>query len=164
MKEDNAKEKSSQDDGILESLRRPPTPDGFLSRQDRSVNARERSRERALASWVGEERRAGVFASLRRKTPSVETLVDSFLKKHTRPELQCFELVSRKWPEVVGTMNAKLSRPVKLQGKTLLVEVENATWLYVFRQHPLLPEWNATLCHLTEGKIQSIRFVATGRG
>ncbi len=143
---------------------------GWLARADfaarygerRRPSSREYRREGALADWVGEERRAEVFASLRPETESLETLLDGILERFAEDDISLLEKLRCSWKDLLGESMAAQVRPADLKEGILILEVNNPSWLYVFeRQHK--PKIRKILLEAGNGAIRDLQFVQRGR-
>ncbi len=122
-------------------LRRGFVQGEWLTRKDNSASgeyygmpsAREREREAVLADWLGEERRAEVFASLRPKAHSMGSLVEAFLKSIPVESIELLERIRSDWPLIVGEDNAMQCSPVEIFGSRLAVEVSSPNWMYILK-------------------------------
>jgi len=143
---------------------------GWLARSDfsartgerRRPSPREYRREGTLADWVGRERRAEVFASLRPETQSLDTLLDKFLQRFAEDDVSLLEKLRNSWSELLGPNLAAEVSPADLRDGILILEVNNPSWLYVFeRQHK--PKIRETLLKAGNGAIRDLQFVQKGR-
>ncbi len=143
---------------------------GWLTRADfakrlgegRRPSPREYRREGALADWVGEERRAEVFASLRPKAESLETMLDGILQHFAEDDVSLLEKLRGSWKELLGVTLAAQVRPADLKDGILILEVNNPSWLFVFeRQHK--PKIREILLKAGNGAIRDLQFVQRGR-
>lgn len=143
---------------------------GWLAREDfaarynerRRPSPREYRREGALADWVGKERRAEVFASLRPETESLETLLDGILQHFADDDVSLLEKLRNSWSELLGPVLAAQVRPADLKDGILILEVNNPSWLYVFeRQHK--PKIREILLKVGGGAVSDLHFVQKGR-
>ncbi len=125
--------------------------------------AKERSREEALAAWVGEERASAVFADLHPSAQHIGVLVNKCLRGLHRPDLAVFNQIRSHWPQIAGAANANLLKPIRVNGKNLVVEVANPTYMFVFRQPALQKKLLEEIQKYTNNEIKSFTFTAPGR-
>ena len=117
-------------------------------------NAFERSRERAVAEFVGEERRPDVFAALRPETPDIGKLVDDFRRCHFRSA----------WLEVGGGADyAAMLTPLAVKDGVLTVEAANATVSYAYANPAMKRVFLAKLKNLGFDQVTAIRIVLPGQ-
>lgn len=143
---------------------------GWLARNDyaarrgfgRHPSAHELRREKTLSSWLGEERRADVFASLRPPTERMDQLLDRILQTFEPDHQGLLENLRRSWSELLGKTMAAQVRPADLKDGILILEVNNPSWMYVFeRQHK--PKIREILLKAGDGAIKDLQFVQRGR-
>lgn len=143
---------------------------GWLAREDfsarvgerRRPSPREYRREGTLVDWVGKERRAEVFASLRPETESFETLLDRILQHFAEDDVGLLEKLRNSWSELLDSTLAAQVRPVDLKNGVLILEVNNPSWMYVFEmQHKT--KIRKILLKAGNGAINDLRFVQRGR-
>jgi len=136
---------------------------GWLTRSDNREagdfygvpSRREREREELLADFVGEERRADVFASFRPPPKDVKTLLESILSEHPVEDIELLENLRRNWSSIVGADNAKQCRPLSIDGKRLFVEVYMPAFMFVLRGQ-LKGVINVRLDAYTNGKLDTV--------
>ena len=127
-------------------------------------DAFERSRERTVAAFVGEERRPDVFAGLRTATPTIKSLVDDFRRRHFRPDLLLTDDIKAAWTEVVGDPGyAAMLRPLSVKGGVLTVEAANATVSYAYANPAMKRAFLAKLKRLGFDEVNAIRVVLPGQ-
>ncbi|NLF92306.1 MAG: DUF721 domain-containing protein [Oligosphaeraceae bacterium] len=142
----------------------------WLSRQDRGrytgeyrgPSPREARRELALADWLGPERTHDVIASLRPPPQQVSSLVEQMMAKFPRQDIYWLERLREAWPQLLGEMNARQSRPLSLQNGTLIIEVSNPTWRFVLERQQKI-KIKDILQDFLQQELRSLRFVAPGR-
>ena len=140
-----------------------PTIGGWLTRNDnRSAgeyygvpSRRERERESVLADFVGEERRAEVFASFRPPPKNIKDLVQSIISEHPVEEIELLENLKQNWSSIVGADNAKQCRPLSMEGKRLYVEVYLPAFMFVLRGQ-LKSVINGRLDAYTNGRLNTV--------
>lgn len=136
----------------------------YADRRDRyrRPSPREYSREGTLADWVGRERKAEVFASLRPEAKSLDSLLDGFLERFADDDLNLLEKLRHSWVELLGEALAAQVNPADLKDGVLILEVNNPAWMYVFeRQHK--PKIKKILLEAGNGAILDLQFVQRGR-
>ena len=155
---------------LSESGKEKKRRSGWLARTDfatrfgerRRPSPREYRREGALADWVGNERKAEVFASLRPATDSLATLLDGILQRFAEDDVSLLEKLRCSWKELLGPTMAEQVMPVDLKDGILILEVNNSSWMYVFeRQHK--PKIREILLKAGNGAIRDLHFVQRGR-
>lgn len=137
------------------------TDNAGVPRLNGRPSPREQEREDALADWVGEERRAAVFAELRPKSASMETLVNSLLATVNPEEMQLLEELRSHWGELVGDVNARQCAPDTIEGSTLKVNVYNSAWLYILKsgQQAIITR---RVSDFTSGRVNALVFKTAG--
>jgi hypothetical protein len=141
----------------------------WLTRDDRrrSVGGldrpsfREWRRENALASWLGDERRAEVFADLRPEPRSMGELVSEAMAAVGKKDMLLLADLREHWADIVGADNATQSSPLSVDGVTLRIEISSPTWFYVF-EHQHKARFVQLLTDYTGGVITRIQFVPRG--
>ncbi len=136
---------------------------GWLTRNDNrnagefygTPSRREREREEVLADFVGEERRAEVFASFRPAPKSIKDVLESFLSECSVEDIELLENLRRNWPSIVGADNAKQCRPLSIDGRRLLVEVYLPAFMFVLRGQ-LKSIINGRLSAYTNGRLDTV--------
>ncbi len=136
---------------------------GWLTRNDNRnmgefygmPSHREREREEVLADFVGEERRAEVFASFRPAPKSIKDVLESFLSKQPVEEIELLDNLRRNWASIVGADNAKQCRPLSMEGKRLHVEVYMPAFMFVLRGQ-LKSVINGRLSAYTNGRLDTV--------
>ena len=136
--------------------RRGSLPYGF-------PNAFERSRERVIADFVGEERRPDVCAGLRPATPTIGKLVDDFRRSFFRPDLLLVDDLKAVWPQVVGPDCTAFLTPLATHEGTLVVEAANATVSYAYANPAMQRIFLAKLKALGFDGVKNIRIVLPGQ-
>ncbi len=127
-------------------------------------NAFERSRERAVAEFVGEERRPDVFAALRPETPDIGKLVDDFRRCHFRSDLLLVNDIKAAWLEGVGGADyAAMLTPLAVKDGVLTVEAANATVSYAYANPAMKRVFLAKLKNLGFDQVTAIRIVLPGQ-
>lgn len=141
----------------------------WLSRDDRRQQAdgikrpshREWQRESVLASWLGEERRAAVFADLRPEPQSMEDLIGQALASVGQQNMLLLAKLREHWSEIVGADNARQSSPLAVERALLRIEIASPTWFYVF-EHQHKKRFAGLVEDYTHGAIKQIQFVPRG--
>lgn len=114
-----------------------------------------------MADWLGEDRRAGVFADLRPAPNTMADLVSEVLDSVKNPDLALLEKIQAAWPELVGADNARQSQPSRIFDGRLLVEVPATTWRFIFAsQHQA--GIRARVAEFTQNAITDVQFVPPG--
>jgi len=141
-----------------------PSDEGLLHHQGRYPTAFELSRERAVADFVGEERRPDVFAGLRTVTPAIDKLVDDFRRRHFRPEMLLLDDIKAAWTEVVGNPSyAAMLTPLAVKEGVLTVEATNATVSYAYANPAMRRVFLAKLKSLGFERVSALRIVLPGQ-
>jgi len=136
---------------------------GWLTRNDNKSEGEfygvpsrhEREREAVLADFVGEERRAEVFASFRPPPKSIQDLVQSIISEHPVEEIELLEKVRQNWSAIVGADNAKQCRPLSIDDRRLHVEVYMPAFMFVLRGQ-LKSIINGRLDAYTNGRLNTV--------
>ncbi|MBQ7651074.1 MAG: DUF721 domain-containing protein [Victivallales bacterium] len=136
---------------------------GWLTRSDNRnegefygvPSRREREREELLADFVGEERRAEVFASFRPPPKDIKNLLESILSEHPVEDIELLDGLKQNWASIVGGDNAKQCRPVSIDGKRLFVEVYMPAFMFVLRGQ-LKSVINKRLEAYTNGSLNTV--------
>lgn len=141
----------------------------WLTRTERNLNAYyrgayglEKSREDALGDWVGEERTAEVFSELRPLHTDMSGLIDRVLSRIDGGDALMLSKLQESWTELFGPMIASQCSPLSINDGHLVIEVNNATMMYVFERQKKA-EFLAHVQTFTGGKLTSIEFVPRGR-
>ena len=142
-----------------------PNPElgGWLTRSDNRnagefygiPSRNEREREEVLADFVGEERRAEVFASFRPAPKSIKSLVQAIVSEHPVEEIELLDNLKANWAAIVGADNASQCRPVSMSGKRLNVEVYMPAFMFVLRGQ-LNRMINERLKAYTNGRLDTV--------
>ncbi|HOG51718.1 MAG TPA: DciA family protein [Lentisphaeria bacterium] len=122
---------------------------------------REASREQALADWVGEDRRPGVFADLRPEAKNAADLVQDVLNSFKNPDLVLLEKIQDAWTELVGADNARYSQPTRIYKGRLYVEVPDSSWLFMFKTQRQA-DISARVASFTQNAITGVQFIPPG--
>ena len=136
---------------------------GWLTRSDNKdagefygvPSRQEREREELLADFVGEERRAEVFASFRPPPKAIKNLLESILSEHSVEDIELLEDLKLNWSSIVGADNAKQCRPLSIDGKRLFVEVYMPAFMFILRGQ-LKSIINGRLEAYTNGKLNTV--------
>lgn len=124
-------------------------------------SAMEKSREDTLADWVGEERRAAVFADLRPEPPKLAKLVQDVCDSLQDPAVVLLGKIQAAWPELVGASIASQSRPSRIWRGCLHIEVSSPSWRYV-----LASQHRATILErvraFANGALTDVNFAPPG--
>ena len=126
-------------------------------------SAEERQMDRLVAQWVGEESAPDILGRFHPQPRPLGKCAEGFLRKIGQDQGVLLEKICGHWPQVVGEQTSRQLRPVEVRGDTLVVSAENPTYLYVFRQSPLMGTICQRLEQLTEGRVKQCRLVAPGR-
>lgn len=141
----------------------------WLTRKDRRrwiddrewPSRREWRREEALADWLGDERRAEVFAELRPASRSMDELVSEAMAAVGHRDMLLLADLREHWEDIVGADNARQSSPLSVEGDTLRIEIFSATWFYIF-EHQHKARFIQLLSDYTHEAITRIQFVPRG--
>ena len=136
---------------------------GWLTRNDNRnegefygfPSRREREREEVLSDFVGEERRAEVFAAFRPAPKNIKDLLESIISEHPVEDIELLENLRQNWASIVGADNAKQCRPLSIDGKRLYVEVYMPAFMFVLRGQ-LKSVINVRLNAYTNGKLNTV--------
>ena len=128
----------------------------------RGASSRERRRRRALQDWYGIDRARLERVEHRRPAKPVADMVSSVLEKFGMDGMVLLSELEQHWGEIVGSDNAKQTRPVAFRAGHLDVEVANASWRYMLELEGK-PTMLAKLRSFSDNKIKSLRFVPPGR-
>jgi hypothetical protein len=152
-----------------EAMKTDKKTEQWLKREDRRhrkggldrPSYREWRRENALASWLGEERRAEVFADLRPEPKSMRELLDETMAAVGKKDMFLLADLREHWADIVGTDNARQSSPLSIHEKILRIEIASPTWFYVF-EHQQKAHFAQLLRDYSKGAIADIQFVPQG--
>lgn len=132
-----------------------------LTHFGRRASLWERSRERAMRDWFGED--AGAVISAHRTPPRhISGAVDAVLKDLGMSRNLLFEDVLQNWVKVVGVDVAGRSVPSEIRGTQLVVEVADSSWMYLL-QTVHRASIVAKLKAFSRNRLHSVRFVPKGR-
>lgn len=122
---------------------------------------KEAQREEVLADWLGEERRAPVFADLRPEPADMKTLLKSLLSTVNVGDLQLLDKLKEAWPTLVGDVNARQCAPASIKDTTLNIEVYNSSWLFILRsqQQNIIAR---RVSEFSNGHLNKVSFTAAG--
>lgn len=65
----------------------------------------------------------------RKELINISEVIGKSAKKFGFDRQVPFQLIGKKWPELMGSSVGQHSYPVKLRGKTLILRVEHPTWM-----------------------------------
>jgi predicted nucleic acid-binding Zn ribbon protein len=115
-----------------------------------------------MRDWYGQEEASAVISSRRRPAQHVGDAVDAVVREMGLARDLLLEELVQHWQAVVGPDVARRSVPSEIQGKTLIVEVADSSWMFILRaQHR--QSIVAELARFSESKISDVRFVPQGR-
>ena len=152
------------EDEKLKSLQQKES--GWLTRKDNRhegeyygmPSAREREREAVLADWVGEERRAEVFADFRPDPVSIGNVATSIISSVSVQQISLLDRLKRDWESIVGAVNVKQCQPSAIEGSRLRIEVYVSTWLYILNSQSKIIQGRVEA--YSNGAIKAVSFVA----
>lgn len=128
--------------------------------EQREPSTREQMREEVLAEFLGEERKAAVFADLRPTPVTAGSVLAAWLQKQAPEERTLLEEIQRDWEKIIGIDNARQCSPVRIEGDVLIVEVRYSIFQYTLKSHSAVLEQKISL--FTAGKIRHLRILAAG--
>jgi hypothetical protein len=120
----------------------------------------ELSREQTLVDFIGEERRASVFADLRPEPCSAAELVKAWLAEQTPETIKLQEHLDAHWEEAIGHDNAAYCKLQGIEGETAVLEVQKSIFLYALTQTK--PYLERHLEEFTAGAVRKIRLTLAG--
>lgn len=120
----------------------------------------EESREETLASFLGEERRAEVFADMRPEPMNVGTFVSAWIKEQKPEEISLQDTLIEHWEEVLGKDNAAHCKLLLIDGDTAVLEVDRSIFYYALTQNKAPLE--KCIRDFTAGKVCKIRLTLAG--
>lgn len=144
----------------------------YSSRGEETPLERRRRRkaqgeERAVFQWlrqcVGDEAATCAVGELMPKERPIRGLVEDFLGGIRQDEALLLEKLSKAWTDLLGQETSRHLTPVAVENDTLLIAVDNNTYLYVFPRTPLGDALQKRLRECTDGRIRSYRLVQQGR-
>ncbi len=152
------------EDEKLKSLHQKRT--GWLTRNDNRQagefygmpSPREREREAVLADWVGEERRAEVFAEFRPEPLAIGNVAASIISSVSVQEISLLDKLKKDWESIVGPVNVKQCQPCTLEGSQLRIEVYTSTWLYILKSQSRIIQGRVEA--YSNGAIKAVTFAA----
>ncbi len=152
------------EDEKLKSLQQKES--GWLTRNDNRQagefygmpSAREREREAVLADWVGEERRAEVFAEFRPEPVAIGNVAASIISSVSVQEISLLDKLKKDWESIVGPVNVKQCQPCTIEGSVLRIEVYASTWLYILRSQSRIIQGRVEA--YSNGTIKTVTFAA----
>lgn len=148
---------------ISRGMKADKKSDHWLTRNDRRrwSNSLEARREDVMGDWLGDERRAEVFAELRPALRGMDELVGEVMAAIGRKDMLLLADLREHWADIVGADNARQSSPLSVEGETLRIEIFSSTWFYVFEyQHKA--RFVQLLSDYTNEAITRIQFVPRG--
>lgn len=134
---------------------------------ERRRRRKAQSEERAVFQWlrqcVGDEAATCAVGELMPKERAIRGLVEDFLGGIRQDEALLLEKLSKAWTDLLGQETSRHLTPVAVENDTLLIAVDNNTYLYVFPRTPLGDALQKRLRECTDGRIRSYRLVQQGR-
>ena len=151
------------EDEKLKSLHQKES--GWLTRKDNQQagefygipSARERERESVLADWVGDERRAEVFAEFRPEPLAIGNVAASIISSVSVQEISLLDRLKKDWESIVGPVNVKQCQPCAIEGSLLRIEVYASTWMYILKSQSSIIQGRVEA--YSNGAIKSVAFV-----
>ena len=139
---------------------------GWLSRKDNRQagefygvpSARERERESVMEDWVGEERRAEVFASFRPEPVAIGSVATSLVSSVSVQQISLLDSLKKDWESIVGAVNVKQCQPSAISGSLLRIEVYASTWLYILKSQSKIIQGRVEA--YSNGSIKTVAFTA----
>ncbi|MBR4675817.1 MAG: DUF721 domain-containing protein [Victivallales bacterium] len=139
---------------------------GWLSRKDNRQagefygipSAREREREAVIEDWVGEERRAEVFASFRPEPVAIGSVAASIVSSVSVQQISLLDSLKKDWESIVGAVNVKQCQPCAISGSLLRIEVYASTWLYILKSQSKIIQGRVEA--YSNGAIKAVAFMA----
>jgi len=128
----------------------------------RGPSQREARREETLGDWLGPERTHDVLAALRPPPKTLASLIEQVMDKFPRQDIFWLEKLREEWPQLLGEMNARQSKPLSFRDGILVVEVSNPTWRFVLERQQKI-KIKDILQNFLQQEIRVLRFVAPGR-
>jgi len=133
-----------------------------LTHFGRRASVRERSREQAMRDWYGPGEAGAVISSRRSPARHIAGTVDDVVRDLGLARDLLLEELVQNWVDVVGPDVARRSVPSEIQGKLLVVEVADSSWMFILKaQHR--PHIISRLADFTGSRIRDVRFVPQGR-
>lgn len=124
----------------------------------------ESAKEELVADWYGGESRPAVLAGMHPQSQRITKFVDKFLDKIQGPEDRILGAVQAHWQELANGDESILKlRAVRFVRGTLVLEVPDATLLYVFQQPRLKGMLLERMSAFSQGEIRQLRMVMKGR-
>lgn len=137
--------------------------DAPLASKRHFPSATERALDNLVADFVGEESAPEVHWRLRRRPSRINDCVNKFLMKIHQDEEVILSEIALRWEELAGEETSKQLKPKSIRGKTLVVSAQNQTYVFLFRDPKLRNPILEKLKNFTDGRIEDIRVVTTGR-
>ncbi len=134
---------------------------------ERRRRRKAQSEERAVFQWLrqcaGDDAATCAVGDLMPKERPIRGLVEDFLSGIQQDEALLLEKLSKAWADLLGPETSRHLTPVAVENDTLLIAVDNNTYLYVFPRTPLGDTLQKRLRECTDGRIRSYRLVQQGR-
>lgn len=134
---------------------------------ERRRRRKAQGEERAVFQWLrqcaGDEAATCAVGELMQRERPIRGLVEDFLGGIRQDEALLLEKLSKAWTDLLGQETSKHLTPVAVENDTLLIAVDNNTYLYVFPRTPLGDALQKRLRECTDGRIRSYRLVQQGR-
>ena len=151
------------EDEKLKSLHQKES--GWLERKDNRQagefygvpSPREREREAVLTDWVGEARRAEVFAEFRPEPVSIGNVAASIISSVSVQEISLLDRLKKDWESIVGPVNVKQCHPCAVEGSLLRIEVYASTWMYILNSQSKVIQERVKA--YSNGTIKTVSFV-----
>jgi hypothetical protein len=122
---------------------------------------RTRARERSLEEWWGRDRAAYEIEHRQAQPKAIGELMDEVLAQLDNRDRVLLSRLIEAWPEIVPAELVHQTRPQRVDGSTLVVEVFNAAVRYQM-QSGLMPELLALVQQHAGDRITDLQLVPGG--
>lgn len=127
----------------------------------RRRSRREVAREELLGEWYGDEVAPLEIESRQAPAQGVGPLIDQVLQDLDQGDKVLLRRLLAAWPELVGAEICRVTSPQSIRGKTLYVEVADATWR--FRLQSVIADLNQRVAKFSAQQVTSVRLSPGGR-
>ena len=128
----------------------------------RRLSPTERRRAEVMRDWYGSTRAREEILAHRKPPEHISTALRGVIRELGLGHNTLLHSVADRWETLFGADVGAKARPVDLNGKTLVVEVTESTWMYVLKTMHL-HEMKRRLAEETGNRITDIRLVPAGR-
>jgi hypothetical protein len=130
--------------------------------EGRGATRLEQAREDLMQDWFGADLAPGEILARQHPAQPVSAAVNEVIHDLATQRIPLLDQLQLEWPAIVGSDLARATAPVSFRGKTLNVEVKNATLQYILERERKAEITEAARA-FSGGLVAQIRFVPGGR-